>query len=360
MTDFTEVKVSELERFVADCFEKSGMNKEDARITADVLVESDRRGIASHGVARLRRYVDGINNGIMVPDAELEIVKETPNTLVVTGNNGLGQPVSYKTMKLVIEKARKNNVAFAAVRNSNHYGIAGYYSMMALKENLLGFSTTNSAPLVVPTFGKDALMGTNPISIAAPTNRERPFVLDMATSTVPRGKLEVYNRRAKPIPEVWATDSRGHPTTDPGLVLNNVKQRAGGGLLPLGGASELTGGHKGYGLAVVVEILTGVLSGGAFGPDVYGTPKAPPNVCHFFGAVNIEAFIPLDQFTAALDSLIKTLLDSRKAEGQDRIYIHGEKEFILADQQQDQVKLFNKVVEEIKGIGKSLGVEPNF
>ncbi|MCK4360081.1 MAG: Ldh family oxidoreductase [Candidatus Cloacimonetes bacterium] len=360
MADFTKVKVSDLEKFVTECFEKSGMSNEDSKITTDVLIESDKRGIASHGVARLKRYTDGIKNGIMIPDADYEIIKETPNTLVITGNDGLGQPVSYKTMKLVIEKAKKNNIGFATVRNSNHYGIAGYYSMMALQENLLGISTTNSFPLVVPTFGKDALLGTNPISVAAPTSKERPFVVDMATSTVPRGKLEVYDRRGKPIPEAWATDSKGHPTTDPGLVLKNVKEKLGGGLLPVGGVVEETGGHKGYGMAMIVEIFTGILSGGAFGPNVYGIPNTPANVCHFFGAINIEAFISLDEFTKSMDSIIRALLDSKKAEGQDRIYIHGEKEFILADQQQEYVKLFNRVIENIKEVGESLGVEANF
>ncbi len=360
MSDFTEVKISDLEKFVVECFEKSGVSNEDAKITADVLIESDKRGIASHGVARLKRYTDGIKNGIMIPDAQYEIIKETPNTLVITGNDGLGQPVSYKTTKLVIEKAKKNNIAFAAVRNSNHYGIAGYYSMMALRENLIGISTTNSFPLVVPTFSKDAILGTDPISIAAPTSKGRPFVLDMATSTVPRGKLEVYDRRNKSIPEAWATDADGLPTTDPGLVLRNVKQRLGGGLLPLGGALEETGGHKGYGLAMIVEIFTGILSGGAFGPNVYGIPKSPANVCHFFGAINIEAFIALDEFTDALGSLIEILHNSKKAGGQDRVYIHGEKEFILSEQQQEYVKLYNRVIEDIKGVGESLGVKASF
>ncbi len=360
MADFREVKIGDLEKFVTTCFEKSGMSREDAKITTDVLIESDKRGIPSHGVARLKRYTDGIRDGIMIPDAKHEIIKETPNTLVITGNDGLGQPVSYKTMKLVIKKAKKNSVAFAAVRNSNHYGIAGYYAMMALEENLIGLSTTNSFPLVVPTFGKDALLGTNPISIAAPANRERPFVVDMATSTVPRGKLEVYDRRNKPIPEAWATDAEGYPTTDPGLVLKNVKEKLGGGLLPLGGALEETGGHKGYGLAMIVEILTGILSGGAYGPKVYGIPKSPANVCHFFGAIDVEAFLPLDEFTASLDSLMQILHNSKKVRGQDRIYIHGEKEFVQAEGQQDYVRLFNRVIENIRDVGKSLGVEAPF
>jgi LDH2 family malate/lactate/ureidoglycolate dehydrogenase len=360
MVDFTEVGNSELGAFVTACFEKSGVSKADSRITADVLIESDRRGIASHGVARLRRYIEGLRNGVMVPNAVHEVVKETPTTLLISGNGGLGQPVSYKTMKLVIEKAAKHNVAVAAVRNSNHYGIAGYYSMMALKENLLGISMTNTSPLVVPTFGRNALLGTNPISLAAPSGREQPFVLDMATSTTPQGKLEEYNRRGKTIPEGWATDAQGLTSTDPALVLKNLKTRAGGGLLPLGGASEESGGHKGYGLAMIVEILTGVLSAGAFGPDVARSPNAPANVCHFFAAINVAAFIPLDQFAAQLDGLIRTVRDSAKAPGQDRIYIHGEKEFIAADRQKNRVGLLNKVVDDIKDVGATLGVKAGF
>jgi LDH2 family malate/lactate/ureidoglycolate dehydrogenase len=357
MPKFQKIKVKNLEKFVTECFIKSGMSEEDAKITADVLISSDKRGIASHGVARLKRYTDGIKKGVMKPTAKFEILKETANTLLISGNDGLGQPVSYKVMKLVIEKAKKNNVAFAAIRNSNHYGIAGYYSMMALKEDLIGISMTNSFPLVVPTYGKNALLGTNPISVAAPSNKEIPFLLDMATSTVPRGKLEVYERQKKKIPDFWATDTTGHPTDDPGLVLNNVKNKLGGGLLPLGGATEETGGHKGYGLAMIVEILTGILSGGAFGPFVYGKANEPANVCHFLGAINIEAFIPLQEFKNALDTLISILHNSEKAAGQQKISIHGEKEFKLETEQKEFVEISDIVVENILQVGKSLEVE---
>ena len=357
MPKFQKIKVKNLEKFVTECFIKSGMSEEDAKITADVLISSDKRGIASHGVARLKRYTDGIKKGVMKPTAKFEILKETANTLLISGNDGLGQPVSYKVMKLVIEKAKKNNVAFAAIRNSNHYGIAGYYSMMALKEDLIGISMTNSFPLVVPTYGKNALLGTNPISVAAPSNKEIPFLLDMATSTVPRGKLEVYERQKKKIPDFWATDTTGHPTDDPGLVLNNVKNKLGGGLLPLGGATEETGGHKGYGLAMIVEILTGILSGGAFGPFVYGKANEPANVCHFLGAINIEASIPLQEFKNALDTLISILHNSEKAAGQQKISIHGEKEFKLETEQKEFVEISDIVVENILQVGKSLEVE---
>lgn len=357
IADAVEVQVSVLEGFVTSCFEKSGMSYEDAKITADVLIESDKRGIASHGVARFRRYTDGIKNGIMVPDAQYKIIKETENTLLISGQDGLGQPVSYKVMQLVLEKAKKNNISFAAVRDSNHYGIAGYYAMMALPENLIGFSATNSFPLVVPTFSKNALLGTNPLAVAVPVQGETDFVLDMSTSTVTRGKLEEFNRKNKSIPEVWATDAQGRPTTDPALVLKNVVGKLGGGLLPLGGALEELGGHKGFGLGMLVEIFTGILSGGAFGPHVYGTPGAPANVCHLFGAINIEAFISLDEFKSSLGSFVDILHGSEKAAGQDKTYVHGEKEFYMAKKQQEYVKIAVGVVEDIKAVGESLGVK---
>ncbi len=360
MEEYHKIKVDELKGFVSDVFKKLGVSEEDADITADVLVASDRRGIASHGVARLGRYVKGIKDGVMLPDAKMTIEKETENTLLVSGNDGLGQPVSYKTMKKVIEKAKANNVAFAVVHNSNHFGIAGYYSMMALKEDLIGISTTNSAPLVVPTFGKSMLIGTNPISIAAPAGKERPFVVDMATSTVPRGKLEVYARQGKKIPLVWATDENGKPTDNPELVLKNLLERRGGGLLPLGGSEEETGGHKGYGLGMIVEIFTGVLSNGAIGRLVYGEKGKPANVFHFFGAINIDAIIPRDVFKANMDRLINILKTSEKAEGKNRIYIHGEKEFEQEEKHRETVDIYYKVVETMREIGKDVGVEPPF
>jgi len=360
MEEYQKIRIDVLKGFVTDVFKKLGISEEDAGITADVLIASDKRGISSHGVARLGRYVKGIKNGVMKPKAEMKIEKETDNTLLISGEDGLGQPVSYKTMKLVIEKAKKNNVAFASVHNSNHYGIAGYYSMMALKEDLIGISTTNSAPLVLPTFGKTMLIGTNPISLAAPAGKERPFVADMATSTVPRGKLEVYARKGKKIPLVWATDETGKPTDNPDKVLKNLLERAGGGLLPLGGSEEETGGHKGYGFGMIVEVLTGVLSGGAFGPFVYGKKGEPANVCHFFGAINIDAFIPKDVFKENMDKLLTVIKNSDKAEEKTRIYIHGEKEFEQEDIHQEVVDIYYKVVENMREIGKEIGIEPTF
>jgi L-2-hydroxycarboxylate dehydrogenase (NAD+) len=263
------IPADRLKSFCAEALEKLGVSKEDASIVADVLVEADLRGIDSHGVARMSRYVSGIQHGMMKPKANPRVVHETPCTATIDGDAGLGQPVSHRAMQLAIAKAREHSVGFVTVRNSNHYGIAGYYAMMALAEDMIGICTTNTEVIVVPTFARNAVLGTNPIAIAVPAGKERPFVLDMSTSTVTRGKLEVYARLEKPIPLNWATDEKGAATDDAARVLQNIANRAGGGLLPLGGVLEESGGHKGYGLAFAVEIFSAVLSGALYADRVY-------------------------------------------------------------------------------------------
>lgn len=351
-----------LKDFCKRVFGKLGVPPEDADITADVLVEADLRGIDSHGVARLRRYVKGLQVGQMVPRPKVTVVHETATTAFLDGGGGLGPPIGYKGMQIAIEKAKETGVGFVAVRNSNHYGIAGYYAMMALRHDMIGISMTNADTLVVPTFGRKAILGTNPISVAVPAGRERPFVLDMATSTVPRGKIEVYHRLGKDLPLGWATDERGLPTTDAGRVLKNLAERAGGGLLPLGGAGELMGGHKGYGLALLVDILCGALPGAGYADTIY--PKGPDgrplpaNVGHFFGALRIDGFRPLEEFKATMDDLLRRLKDSPKAEGQQRIWIHGEKEFEMAEERRKKgIPLHPTVASELHAIAEELGVE---
>ena len=324
-------RVNTLTDFCTQVFQKIGVPEEDARITADVLVSADLRGIESHGVSRLRRYVDGLRRGMIVADPEVKVERETPATALIDAGAGLGQPVSHRAMQKAIQKAKEVGAGFVTVRNSNHYGIAGYYAMMALQHDCIGMSMTNSDVLVVPTFGRSATLGTNPIAIAAPANRERPFVLDMATSTVTRGKLEVYDRLGKPLPLGWATDERGVGTDDAGRVLENFKNRAGGGVSSLGGEGELLSGHKGYGLALWVDVFCGVLSGAAYATMVYpkdasGKPM-PANLGHFFGAWRLDGFRPIREFKMAMDNLQRQLKSAPKAEGQDRIYIHGEKEY---------------------------------
>lgn len=358
MADYKQIRIADLERFVVEVMKNLNVPEEDAKIVADVLIRADRRGIESHGVARLRRYVNGIKNGLMNPNPSIKIIKETPVSMVVDGDAGLGMVVTYKTMKKCIEKAKENYMCFAAIRNSNHYGIAGYYSLMALEAGMIGLSVTNAAPLVVPTFGRDAVLGTNPISFSVPANKERPFLLDMATSTVPRGKLEVYNRMGKKLPLSWATDELGKPTDDAAKVLENLKTRKGGGLLPLGGGEEETGGHKGYGLAMLVDIMSGVFSGGAFGLDVYGKKNAPPNVCHFIGAIRADTFIAPEDLKDGMDRLIRMVKNAPKREGKDRIFVHGEKEFENEERNVETVPLYVKVYEDLMALAEEFGINP--
>ncbi len=359
MANYIEVKTKDLKNFVKEVFVKLNVSEEGAKVIADVLVEADMRGVESHGVARLKRYVDGIKKGIMVADAKPTILKETPVSIVADGNGGMGQVIAHEITKKCIEKAKSNYMCFASIRNSNHYGIAGYYVLMALKENMIGISMTNSAPLVVPTFGKNALLGTNPISIGVPANKKYPFLLDMATSTVPRGKLEVYARKESKIPKVWATDETGKPTDDPQRVLTNLLERRGGGLLPLGGGEELTGGHKGYGLSMVVEIFSGILSGGAFASMVYGKKGKPAEVSHFIGVINPEAFDGLNNIKDNIDKLQDMMKSSEKAEGKDRIYIAGEKEYELTEKHTENVPVQDKVYDTMKEIAEELSISFN-
>jgi len=356
----TVVNDDKLRSFTSQVFQKLGVSKDDADVSADILVESDLRGIPSHGVARLLRYVDGIKNGLMIPDAKPEVEKETPSTAAINAHNGLGQPAGYFGMNLAIDKAEKTGLGFVTVHNSNHYGIAGYYSMMALKEgNLIGISLTNSAPLVVPTFSKDMMIGTNPISIAAPCNQERPFVLDMATSVVPRGKFEVYERSGKPVPLGWAVDEQGVPSQDTKKVIDNMAKTLGGGILPLGGAGELLSGHKGFGLSLMVDILSGVLAGAKYGPNVKKGAGGEKfiNVGHFFGAIKIDNFTDVDSFKSTMDEMIGKLKDSQKAKDENRVFIHGEKEYEKWDQyRKNGVPLQEKVVANLKKIALDTGL----
>jgi len=363
MTEETRIRVESdaLRAFCVRVLRRMDVPEEDARITADVLVSADMRGTSSHGVARLRRYVNGLRDGMMIAQPGTEVVAETPTTVLMDAGGGLGQPVSYRAMERAIEKAERYGTGFATVRNSNHFGIAGYYAMMALDHDCIGISMTNASVLVVPTFGRDAMLGTNPISLAAPAGEEWPFVLDMATSTVPRGKLEVYQRLEKSIPLGWATDETGEPTAETGQVLQNLKERAGGGLLPLGGAGELLGGHKGYGLTLLVDILCGVLPGAAYANLVYPKDEEgnslPSAIGHFFGAWRVDAFRPVEAFKDAMDDLQQRLKNAPKAEGQDRIYIHGEKEYEQAEENARRgVPLNPKVVTDLKALGKELDV----
>ena len=346
-----QINIKTLEEFIIKILIKNKVSEKDARIVSDVLISADKRGISSHGTARLKRYVDHIAQGVILPDVSLEIIHETPVSYVVDGQGGLGQPVAYEMMKRCIEKASKNGMCFASIRNSNHYGIAGYYTKLALKKDLIGISSTNSAPLVVPTFSKEAVIGTNPWSIGFPGSSQH-FLLDMATSTVPRGKLEVYARSDASIPLVWATDENGLPTDNPKKVLENVKIRAGGGLLPLGGGSEETGGHKGYGLSAMVDLLCGGLSMGSMGLKVYEKSNSPSGVCHFLGAIDPDVFCGRVQLKQQVDEYLFMLKNSGKASGRTTIFVAGEKEDFEEEKHDTTVPIQDTVFDTIKKLGE--------
>ncbi|TFG31109.1 Ldh family oxidoreductase [Candidatus Thorarchaeota archaeon] len=344
---------------------KLGAFEEDAYCVADNLVKSNLRGIDSHGVGRLKRYVEGIRTGYILPKASPIIERDSPVMANINAMNGLGQPAGVFGMNVAIEKAQHSGVGMVTVFDSNHYGFAGYYAMMALERDLIGISMTNSEPLVVPTFSKNAMIGTNPIAFAAPTKNERPWVMDLATSVVPSGKLEVYDRLGKEIPEGWATNESGRSTNSPAEVLVNLYKGLGkGGICPLGGEGELHGGHKGYGLGTMVEILCGVMSGANILRDVTFVKDGKPNhpkVGHFFMAFDPSFFTDIDSFKNRMDEMISRLKNAEKAEGQSRIFIHGEKEFEEHERrEQNGIPIDEKTVESLIGFSKEFSIDLEF
>jgi len=296
---------------------------DDARISAEVLVAADACGIPSHGVARLGRYANGLRSGLMAAQAVPSTERESDTSLVVDAHGGMGAPVSFHTMLRVIEKASRSGAAFACVKNSNHFGIAGYYAKMALPHHFLGIAMTNTATLGVPTFGRLSFFGTNPLAFAAPAGREVSFVLDMSTTVVTRGKVEVYDRTGESLPDGWAVGPQGRVETNPGVLLDDLQNRRGGGIFPLGGFGTQGGGHKGYGLAVMVDILCAVLCGDAFGRQVFDTPTSSARVSHFFGAIDIGRFRDIEGFKADMDQMLHDLRTAEPADGAERVYYAG-------------------------------------
>jgi LDH2 family malate/lactate/ureidoglycolate dehydrogenase len=298
----------------------------------------------------LPTYQRWFRRGWIVPAAEPKIVRDETTTAVVDGQQAFGHYTSTLAMELAVAKARVHGVGFVTCRNSNHYGAAANYSMMALAQDMVGISLTNSGPAVVPTYGRQAMLGTNPISMAAPAGGECPFVLDMATSTVAIGKLSVALRWGKPIPPGWALDRQGQPTTDPSVAYQTRH------LTPLGATREL-GGHKGYGLAVMVDILAGVLAGATF-VDARRRDPDPvrADIGHFFGAIDIARFRDLDAFKADMDDLLRALKQSPKAEGQDRIYVAGEPEWESEQRRRrDGIPLAPLLVSQLREVSAETG-----
>ena len=316
----------------------AGVSADDAAVCADVLIESDKRGIDSHGIGRLKPfYIDRIREGTVNPVTRIDIVREGPTTAVLDGNNGLGQVIGKHAMQLAIDKAKAYGMGMVAVRNSNHYGIAGYYTSMAIAQGMIGMTGTNARPSIAPTFGVEPMLGTNPLVFGMPTDEAFPFEFDSATSIAQRGKIEVYHRLGKALPEGWAIGSDGSARTDAGGVLQDLLS-GDAALAPLGGIGEELGGYKGYGYATVVEILSAALQGGAFLKALSGLAngeKVPLRIGHFFIAVDIAAFTEVDAFRKTTGDILRSLRASKKAVGAERIYTAHEKEYLARQYRQE-------------------------
>lgn len=354
-----------MEAFLVDAFKGYGVPEEDAKIVVDVLLESDRRGIESHGCNRFKPiYIDRIVDGIQNPVTHFEILKETPTTAVVDGHHGMGQVIGVKSMQMAIDKAKQYGMGMVAVRNSTHYGIAGYYTTMATKAGMIGITGTNARPSIAPTFGVENMLGTNPLTIGLPTDEEFPFVLDCATSITQRGKIEYYARMGKPTPAGQVIGHDGAPMTDSAQILKDLTSGKAA-LAPLGGIGEEMGGYKGYGYATVVEILSAALQQGSYLKMLMGIgehgEKVPYALGHFFIAIDTEAFMGLEAFKKTAGDILRALRASEKAPGEERIYTAGEKEYLVWQERKDKgVPLGEAVQKEILAVRDQLKLSYTF
>ena len=347
--------------FMTAVFEKMGVPTEDARLCADVLLESDRRGIESHGCNRFKPfYIDRIKSGILNPVTKIDILKETPTTAVLDANDGMGMVASKKAMDMCIEKAHKYGMGMVAVRNSSHYGIAGYWTGLAAKENMIGISGTNARPSVAPTFGVENMLGTNPLTFSMPTDEPFPFTLDCATSVIQNGKIEYYARINHDTPKGLVISREGEELTDSAEILKKIRSQQAA-LAPLGGFGETTGGYKGYGYSTVVEILSAALQSGLFlkaldGKDEEGKIR-PYHLGHFFIAIDTEAFMGAEAFKKTCGDILRDLRGSEKAPGQERIYTAGEKEYDVWMYRKDKgVPVTEAVQKEFIGLRDEFGL----
>ena len=354
-----------INRFVIDAFVGVGVPREDAAICADVLLESDRRGIESHGVNRFKPiYIDRIKAGILNPVTKIDILKEGPTTAVLDGNDGMGMVVSHKAMEMAIAKAKQYGLGMVAVRNSSHYGIAGYWASMATNAGMIGITGTNARPSIAPTFGVENMLGTNPLTVGFPTDEEFPFMLDCATSISQRGKIEYYARSGKDTPAGMVIGRDGSAMTDSPAILRGLTDGTAA-LAPLGGIGEELAGYKGYGYATVIEVLSAALQAGSFlksltNVDEKGNKK-PYHLGHFFLVIDPEAFLGLDSFKKTCGDILRALRASEKAPGHDRIYTAGEKEHLVWLERRDKgVPVGDAVQKEILAVRDELKLPYTF
>jgi L-2-hydroxycarboxylate dehydrogenase (NAD+) len=351
--------------FMTEAFVKMGVPRDESEICADVLMESDRRGIESHGCNRFKPiYIDRLNVGIQNPVTEFEIIRQTPTTAVVDGHDGMGMIVGYKAMNMAIDKAKKYGMGMVAARNSTHYGIAGYYASMAAKANMIGITGTNARPSIAPTFGVENMLGTNPLTFGMPTDEDFPFMLDCATSITQRGKIEYFAREGKPTPAGMVVGHDGKAMTDSVEILSSLVSGEAA-LAPLGGIGEELAGYKGYGYAAVVEIMSAALQAGSYMKMLSGIgssgEKVPFHLGHFFIAIDTEAFMGAEAFKKTAGDILRELRASTLAPGETRIYTAGEKEYLTWLERKDKgVPIGPAVQKELLAVRDALGLKHRF
>lgn len=346
------ISYEKLHRYCVQIFEKYGFSGEDSQMTADVLLQADLFGIESHGISRIRKYIDLLDEGIIQVDAKPEIIRETPLSAVIDVHSAIGQPQAVKAMQMAIKKAKEHGIGMVQLRGGNHYGIAGYYALLAAREGLLGISMTNTAAIMVPTFSAQALLGSNPIAFAMPKSDGIPFLYDGATTVITRGKVELYDREKKQLKEGWTVGASGKIETDPGTVLTEIRQKSGG-ILPVGGAGETYAGYKGFGYAMMCEIMTSILSGGV--SAIHKKERGDTSQC--FYAIDYGMFGDKAETERRMQQLADDIHGAAKADGCSRIYIAGEKEF---DKEKENRRLGVPISEKsylnLCEAGKHLGI----
>ncbi|MBQ9469762.1 MAG: Ldh family oxidoreductase [Bacteroidales bacterium] len=348
-----------LRAYVAMLFERMGCPAAHAAEVAELLVAAELRGIPSHGLMRVKDYYQMAKAGRINPQPQPKVVHQTPSTATVDGDNALGPVPGLQAMRLAIEKAQQCGTGWVAVRNSNHFGIAGHYAMMALPHDMIGIALTNANPLVVPTNSISKYLGTNPIAVAIPAQQQPPFVADFATTPIARGKLALMGKKGQRAPMGLLQDAEGHPTDDPDILMR------GGGIMPLGGDVE-HGGHKGFCLTALVDIFSSVLGGANFGPFVPPqVPYLPPNdrqvgegLGHFFGAMRVDAFRPSSEFKASMDEWITTFRAAQRGPEQPPVQIPGDAERLNTEHHLQQgIAIIPQVLADLNEVADELGVE---
>ncbi len=323
------IPVEKIYNLMVEIFTKLGVPNDEAKICADVLIESDLSGIESHGVGRLKMYYDRVKAGIQFPKTTIDVINDFNAIAVWDGNHGMGQVISKLAMQSAIDKAKKYGIGCVTVRNSTHYGICGYYAKMACEQNMVGITMTNARPSIAPLFGVSPMLGTNPICFGAPSDKEYDFIFDAATSISQRGKVELYDRAEKSIPEGWAIDKEGKTYTDTKQLLVDLID-GNASMIGLGGMEEESGGHKGYSLAVMVEILSAALQAGSFMHHLQGwedSKRIPYKLGHIFIAMDIEKFTDITDFKRITGEIMTQLQNSKKLPNKEHIWVAGEKEY---------------------------------